>query len=487
MASLNGTRCVFDYAMDKCILRPYKMNAGRKYYFYTGLACLLGLAILSIIFFKERIAFSDTAYQAVYLLIEQRPFVNWVRIGSVITQAMPLMAIWLHAGLYTVMVLHSLSFIVFFTAIYLLAYRFSKTTLLFFIIPLYLVLITTEVFYWPQSELQQGMLWLCLYAVLIFEKKWHKAALWQFLSIHFLCILWIQFFHPLIFFPLIFLVIYYYGSRPQLFSEKAFYHLMLCGIAFGIRDVVGMMDPYEKSKLNIGGAMKNNLPHFFSLGSVHAFVHKLPSSYFIYTLFLAVSLLWLTANRKYIKALALSIFSAGYWILIMVSSPQDTRFYTENMLLPLGFMVALAVAADIIPAIRARYIPLVFFVAIIIRLAFIYHAHRDYTAHFSIYRQYFDYIKKNKLTGLFVDERLVDRQRAISTWGSGYESILISSLVSPDSCRVVQIDPEPHHYNWAIDNDTSLITIYGVWHQSQLPQRYFRLSGGKYEMLIKQP
>jgi hypothetical protein len=462
------------------------MDKNRKYYFISGMVAMLGLIVLGIIFFKERLIFSDTAFQAVYLLIEQRPFVNWVRVGSIIPQFLPLAAIWMHAGLETVLVLQSLSFLIFFLIIYLLAYKYSAKKMLFFIIPLYLVLITNEVFYWPQSELQQGMLWLCLYAVLLFEKKWSGWNTWLALGIHFLFILWVQFFHPLLFFPISFLLIYYYDSESELFSRKSVYHLSACVAAFGIRSVVGMFNSYEKGKLNIGKAISDNLPHFFSLNSVHVFYHKLPNYYLIYLMFVLGAFGWLLANKNYLKAMALAGFSLGYWILVMISTPEDARFYTENMLLPLGFIAALPIVADIIPGIKIRYAASIFAVIILIRLGFIYQAHTDYTARYAIYDPYFAYLKTHRLNGVFVDDKLVDQKKGIMTWGSGYETVLISALESPDSCRVIQVDYNIDRYSWALNVDTSLVTIYEVWGKSQLPERYFKLRGGKYEILTKQ-
>lgn len=462
------------------------MANSRKYYFITGIIALLGLIVLAVVFFKERIAFCDTAYQAVFMIAERRPFIIWIRPGAILPQLLPLAAISLHAGLKTVMVIHSLSFIFFFGIMYLLAYRFSQKKMLFFVIPLYLVLITNEVFYWPQSELQQGVLWLCLYTVLLFEGRWNGLNQWLSLGIHFLFIVWVQFFHPLLFFPMALVIIYYYDSESGLFSRRATYHLAACVVAFGIRNVVGMFDTYERGKLNIGAAIRNNLPHFFSLDSVHVFFSKLTSAYLIYMVFLVVALIWLIVQRKYLRAMAVASFSLGYWMLIMISSPQDARFYTENMLLPLGFMAALPVVVDMIPSVRFSYLPLIFLIIILIRLGGIYQAHRDYTAHYAIYDPYFDYAKKNNLNGVFVANNLIDQQKAISTWASGYESILISSLVSPDSCRVVQIVDDPNTMVWSINNDTSLVTIYGVWGKAQL-QPYFKPQGGKYEMITKQP
>ena len=331
------------------------------------------------------------------------------------------------------------------------------------------------------------MIWLCLYAVLLFENRWNGLNKWRALGIHFLFILWIQFFHPLLFFPIVFLIIYYYESESGVFSQKSFYHLLVCIISFAIRTIVGMGNVYEKGKLNIGSAIKNNLPHFYSLDSVHVFLSKLSSSYLIYILFLFGGIIWLIIIRKHLKLIALISFSFIYWILIMISSPDDARFYTENMLLPLAFIALLPIVVDVIPSIKTRYVPVFFLLIIVVRVGGIYYAHKDYSEHFGVYDPYLSYAKKNKLNGVFVDAKLIDHKKAIITWASGYESILISSLNSPDSCRVVQIDDDPNKYNYAINYDTSLVTIFGVWDRSQLPKRYFQLQNGKYEILAVKP
>jgi hypothetical protein len=462
------------------------MADSRKYYFMVGILCLIGLMVLAVVFFKERIAFCDTAYQSVFLLTEHKPFMIWMRPGAILPQFIPLAAIAMHAGLKTVMILHSLSFIIFFSLLYILAYRFSERKILFFVIPLYLLLITNEVFYWPQNELQQGMVWLGLYAVFLFEGRWSGMNQWLSLGIHFLFILWIQFFYLLLFFPIAFVIIYYYDSESRLFSRRAVYHIFISVVVFGIRNVVGVFNPYERGKLDVGALIRNNLPHFFHLNSVHMFFQKLPSAYLIYILFLMAALIWLVWQQKYLRAVVVASFSLGYWLLIMISSPNDIRYYTENQLLPLGFLAALPIVVDMIPAIRWRYAPVLFLAAMIVRLGGIYQAHTDYTAHYAVYDPYFDHAKKNKLNGVFVANDLIDQKKAITTWASGYESMLISALVSPDSCRIVQIVDDPNTLSWGLNSDTSAVTIYGIWGQTQLAP-YFRLQGGKYEMITKQP
>lgn len=463
------------------------MEKANRYYFVTGLICLFGLIFLALIFYKERVIFSDSAFSLVYLLIEQRVYEMPLRMGASIPQFIPLSAILLHCSLKVVMLLQSISTQLLYLMVYMLAYRFSKKRVLFLLIPLNLVLLVNEVFFWPISEVQQGLIWLCLYAVILFEKIWDGQPLWKSLCLHILFIAWIQFLHPLLFFPIVFLIVYFYEFDSQLFSRKFLYHLTICIAVFGVRYMLGSNNWYESGKFDLMPALTNHLPHFFQLGSVVAFTQKLSSAYLIYIVLLSVSVMWLLINKQFLRCLILLIFSAGYWILIMISSADDARFYTENMLLPLGFLVSIPIVAEILPALKWKYMPIVFLILMIIRLAYIYHSHTDYTDRFRIYAPYFSYLHQHKLNGVIVDDKLIDQKKAIVTWSSGYESILLSGLRSADSCMIVQIDGDTAHYGKHINSDTSLVTIYEVWGNSQLPQQYIKLRGGRYQILTKQP
>ena len=459
----------------------------KKYYFFTGLVTILGLISLAILFYRERVIFSDSAFLVVYLLIEHHVYEMPLRIGASIPQFIPLSAILLHFSLKVVLLLQSVSTQLLYLLLYFLAYRFSKKRVLFLLIPINLVLLVNEVFFWPISEVQQGLIWLCLYAVILFEKTCDSSSLWKSLCFHTLVIAWVQFLHPLLFFPIVFLVIYFYEFDSHLFTRKSLYHIAICLIVFGTRYQLGANNWYESGKFNLMPALTNHLPHFFELGSVMIFIRKLASDYLIYIVLLTASLVWLLIHKFYLRFLTLAVFSAGYWMLIMISSPDDARFYTENMLLPLGFMVALPIVADILSSLQPKFMPFILLIFMIIRIGYICHSHIDYTDRFTIYDPYFNYLHQNKLNGVIVDEKLIDQKKAIVTWSSGYESILLSSLRSADSCMVVQIDGDTAHYTEHMNSDTTLITKYKVWEKSRLPQEYIKLRGKKYEVLTKQP
>lgn len=144
------------------------MDRSRKYYLAASGLFFFLLFCLSLKYYRERVAFADTAFQSVYLMIEQRPCINWLRPGAIIPQILPLMAVWMHSGIKVVMQLHSVSFYILYAFIFLRSFLCWRQGLVFMVMPFSLIILSGDVFFWPQSELQQGIAWLCLYAVSFF-------------------------------------------------------------------------------------------------------------------------------------------------------------------------------------------------------------------------------------------------------------------------------------------------------------------------------
>lgn len=453
-----------------------------RIYFAIGGICFLLLMILAVIYFKERTAFCDTAFQLVYLLVKQKTIVMPVRMGAAISQLIPLAAIGLHGDLRTVMVVHSLSTLLLYLALFLGAYSMSKKTFLFLMILLSLTLIANEVFYWTVSDVQLGLIWLSFYSVFLFEDI-GRDRLWAW-PIHFAFILWIQIFHLLLFLPILFLVFYYYDSRSKLFSKQFLIHFTICLLSFFIRYRVAQGNWYERQKINIWSSMQDQLPHLFWLDSAHMLFNKM-SVYWIYFLTLAISIGWLAYAKKYLASFTVAAVSVGHWLLVVVTDPNDSGFYLENMLLPLGFIAALPIVADILPLYRSKWITTLVLLLLLIRISTIYEAHTKYTERLALYQPYIKYVQEKKINGVFVNDLQIDRKKYFMLWGSGYESMLLSSLASPDSCAIVQFDDGLSPKTAMMHSDTIPIMPLKVWGQVTLPERYFRLKGSDYDIYRK--
>jgi hypothetical protein len=450
----------------------------RHFYLAIGSICFILLSMIAMFFFKERTVFCDTAFQLVYLLVKQKPIVMPVRMGAGLSQLIPLSAVWLGADLKTVMIIHSLSTLILYAAIFLMAYLLSKKSLVFFIIPLSLTLIVNDVFYWTVSDVQVGLIWLGLYAVIIFEDRWRdKAWLWP---VHFLFILWVQVFHLLLFLPILFLVIYYYDSISRLFSKQFFIHILLCLVAFTYRYYTATHDWYERGKINIWSNLRTNLPHVFSLESAQLLFRNM-HFYFIYFAVLVMGVLWLLFSKKYFRALVVIAFSVGHWLLVVVTDPNDSGFYLENMLLPLGFIAALSFVADILPS--NRWLAPLFALLMIVRVVTIYDAHEKYSDRLKTYDRYIRYARSTYLNGVFVDANRTDKDKFFMPWGSGFESMLLSGLDGNDGCVIVQIDSEPARFDSLMHSGTLPIMTGPTWDKAKIPPQYFKFKGKGYEII----
>ena len=453
----------------------------KQLYFGIGLFCFFLQFVMAVVFYKERVAFSDTAFQFVHLLIEQKPVLMPVRFGAVLSQLITLTAIWLHCSLRTAMIIHSISTLILYFILFLLAYRFSRRGFMFLMIPFGLILFANDVFFWQVSDVQLGLVWLGLYSVFLFEESWAGSKLsWLF---HFLLILWIQIFHLLLFFPIVVLIIYYYDSRSRLFSKHLILHLSLCLIAFAIRYHVAENNWYEGPKLQFTKNLQENLPLLFSLSSFQAFTHRLLSYYLICTLVMGFITIWLALRKKYLLLLTVVSFTFMQLIMVFVTEPDGAPFYIENMLLPIGFILLLPFVSDILPAVKSTWLTLAVLSAIFIRVFFITQSDHVFAERRKAFYPYIAYAKKNQLSGVIVKEdMLADKKKLILAWGTGYESMLLSSLPSPDSCTIVQFDNDIDHYRNDAASDTLLVTSLRVWAKSKVPQQYFRLRG-KYEII----
>ena len=62
------------------------------------------------------------------------------------------------------------------------------------------------------------------------------------------------------------------------------------------------------------------------------------------------------------------------------------------------------------------------------------------------------------------------------TWGTAYENWLISSLKNPNNQRSILIDYDLESIKWAMPENKSFITRWGIFPYKDLPIKYFLLN-----------
>lgn len=454
----------------------------RRVYFISGLLVLLLLVFVAVKHYRERTIFLDAAFQQVYYLAEGKPYYMPVRISAVIYQYLPILAVKAGASLKTVLVANSICSLTIFIALYIFSFIVFKKSLSFLLYPMVLMLFANDVFYWPVPDTQLGLIWLSLYCGFLFDEQWiDKKWAWP---AHVFLMAWVQMMHLLMAIPIFFVLLYYYEKRSALWSRAFYTHSTIAAVlAFG-RLVIAWTNNYERGRTVVWVHMFERLPHLTQLYSVQMFFGRAQNIYAIYLLSLAGVVVHLLYRRKLFLAALTAGSTFFMWLLIVASYPDDLGIYIENLLMPIGFFVALPLTTDLLPELALNKAAPVVVLASLLRIYTISETHKVFEERHKIFDPYFAYVRKHHLNGLIVDEKLVaDKRKYYLLWATGYESMLLSSLNAPDSCIIVQFDEDLGMYKYAKYGDTMAATKYAAWGRSVLPSKYFKLQGKPYELI----
>lgn len=164
---------------------------------YAALAVLLLLAAGALYYWRERMLFADPSWISFTILNTGSLSIQEHRYGSFITQLAPLLGGWLHLPLKTVLLLYSVSFPLFHSAVAVLLLRW-KQPLLALLLAFYLTLTISAGYYWTNNEVHQGAGWMLLFfgAVLHGQEAAWKPVPTYFLAVGLLFLA--LFSHPLL-------------------------------------------------------------------------------------------------------------------------------------------------------------------------------------------------------------------------------------------------------------------------------------------------
>jgi hypothetical protein len=127
---------------------------------------------------------------------------------------------------------------------------------------------------------------------------------------------------------------------------------------------------------------------------------------------------------------------------------------------------------------KASYVMVLLLVIGFLRLNTIYHAHHRYTKRLDIVRH-----TLATYPGKFIiPERGFPMGGGILTWGVSFETVLLSSIHSPDSCRSFAVLGNIKEETLS-NNETVFHHVWGPVDYNFLNPKYFRPAPGRYRML----
>jgi hypothetical protein len=448
-----------------------------KILFGLSLVIFAVLSILSLLFAAERIIFADMAYQEVFIFCEKKPLYNWARPGSTFIQLIPLALLKLNFSLVQIIKLHSLTFILYNFLGFLFIAFIQKQIRIAAAFSIYMILITAQSFYWCQSEYQQGIVFIAILAAYLANSlASQKAATTKFWLLSALLTIWIFTFHPLIIFPVAFIFLYVFIDHEIINKRNLAKLATIFSIALACRFGLSWLSKYESGKLNLGKVFFKSLPHFYELDSTISFFTSL--AYWPFLLLSILCAATLIRKEAYSKATLFILFQGGYLFLILVTHPAAIDYYSENMLLPLGFSSAYVFMKEVYD--KSDFSWSLIASVIIVKTFIIFDSHKLFSNRLNYLEEIVYKYTSTDSPKVILSTKKIDNKKIITNWASGYESLLLSSTKNKNDSRIVLITDSVALYSYFWDNDSNYLSNHSVFRPSQIPNNLFHLKRARY-------
>ncbi|MCB9235811.1 MAG: hypothetical protein H6581_29455 [Bacteroidia bacterium] len=445
------------------------------------------LLVFSVVFFRERIGFYDTSNYLYNILSTGEFNTPHHRFSAFFTQLIPFFLIKQGASLKWVMIGYSVNFILVSYACFLFVLKVCRNLRAAYAILLFQVLSVMHLFFWPVSEMFQGLVW-----ALAFFGWWTSPRFirpWLRAWVGILLILVTVFAHSIMAIPLVFILLFDLADRRDWKNKKQY---LLFALALGslllFRFLKGENN-YEKQRTDAIFSIWEILPVIFGQNGTKVLWNYL-SGDFVLLKWCFFGLLGMYALLgKWLKLALFGLFQAGYFFIVVMAYPNgESYLIIENLILPFGFIQALAFCWDgmeFLGNLRvSRLVWLVLIVISVFRIGEVVEQYRWRTEWYEVFQQNIRQFPERKFVML---EENHPRGIVPINWPVFAEGMFFSGLQSPDSVfnlyvakqggiREILDKPNPENLYlkvpwWVFNN------------YSSIPKPYFHLPEGKFHYL----
>ncbi len=452
-------------------------------YTYAGYMVLVALFVMALWFYKERIIYVDLAFHTLYMMRDNFFIIPNNRFCTVTTQWLPLLLMNLKVPLKWVLMTYSAMFVLWSVFTYWFINQKLGLKHFSYVVILYLTLMATHTFYWTQSEFLQGamyhlLLWaLVLYWQTISIKDWGK---WLILAIFATTA---SFSHPMMLTPMLFCVGWFaWAHKSYNVDIKAVVFIgVLTILLYLVKNKLMTIPEYDKQSMGmVFGGLRKNWRFFFHLPSHKQFVNHYLNDYYLIPIslcFLAWFYLRQNWREKLKFAYILAATFAVYFVVTCGYGVEASQAYVENLYMPISLFIAIPLALDVLPQYAQKSWAIgIVIVLLSVRLFNIYHEHRPYTTHSEYMQNLIGQIENKPCSKWILSKNKTNKDKLIYSWGSAYETLLLSALKDPNKCKQIVILDNPDKLDWTLSNNHAVFTEFEALEYKQLPTYYFNFT-----------
>lgn len=440
------------------------------------------LLIGSVICFRERMLFIDPAW-IVYRIADTRTFsIAEHRYGAVATQIFPLAGVYFGWSMRAILILYSASFYIFYIAVILIAGRVYRQYAFGILMALYLLLLASDNFFWPNNEVHQGIGWMLLSGSFFLGRRGRSGATIPEYLLAAGCLFMAIFSHFIVIIPLVFLWIYLHlEHRRAIISRKNWLRFaagsVVILVLFLIKYELGRNSWYDGGRLSaVKQISLSGIGASFTNGHAKMISVRFLTNYWLVLILLAAGITALLRAKKYLQAALTVVFVIGYFSLICMTYPESFRpellYYIESEWMALAVIVAAPLVFGILPAIRSKQALAVVALICIIRIGYMAAAYPRFNRRFEVLRSMTGQLHQSGISKAVVkmDTHLRDIVFFMD-WGTPVESAMLSDLEGyPVRTTFKVVEPE---YSVPPQSERVFLNCFGKDSIRKVNTRYF--------------
>lgn len=435
-------------------------------------------------YFVERMCYQDSAGYSVELIKRQWFATVHDRTGAVFSQFIPIILIHLKAPLKAVLIGYSVNFIVLYAACFWFCLLVCRHRPAAYSICLLLVVGVNVTFFWPVTELLQGLVFTVVFFAWLNSQR-QRNRIVHFTMAILLCWLALKT-HPLTCVPLVLVICYdILDHRDRKIGQKV--------LRLGLVLVPAMFllfkpwdSPYEQSLVPSLSQVMELLPHFSKLRGTTDVYNLLTGRYSVILKGLILLTLVLGAMRKWLKLALILTFHLGYLVLLCFTYVYGaTELTFENSFLVFVMAQAIFFTHELwvpfakfgLPQISLALFTLFF----LFRIQDLGPRYVHKTTHFQSIANNLQGSPNRKLV---FSSSNYPHHITMMTWPSSAESLLFSALEGPEKCFTFYVAGEHEIEQIKSFQPANDLFLEYSWQlegaQDKLPKRYFDLPNQPY-------
>jgi len=462
----------------------------KKYCLAVGHLGMLVFLFFGFYFYQERLLCIDASYYTYNILHGETFFIAHYRYINYFNQWLPLLLMKMGVGLKGVLIGYSMSFILFYYAIFaIVAHVFKNHKAALFMI-ITLLLSCRFKHFMAVTETTSTLAFSFLFIGWVTRDRYfahmHERREWL-VALGLLLLLLIG--HPIIFLPLMGFMAFYMVFYKKVKNKYAWLTFSFVLIALFLRFQVLPTSGYEQNKMAAFQKIGETLPNFFDNWTYNHLKQYTMTHFKWGFYFYLLTLLGLLIMKRFWSALvSVCTFCCFVVVVVIIYYKGESVNMLESYYTFFGYFwgfTALAVFKDTKVPKMARLAPATLILVISFRSLFLHGGF--FTERLEYLNSLTEEAAQNGSSKTLFPKDKVEWNKVIVPWSVPFTTLIYSTLQDPEDSRTVYLyDKKDLEQKINVDDKS---TFYGAtfnirqFEERNIPKSYFNLKKGKYYLV----